>query len=491
MWDEWKAGEVANLARQGKKDHHKIEIENTMNGLSWKDKKTNSWQDAKITEIYKGVTDLFDPHVDNEITTTQIYKWQNEVLKENIEECRNPENLRRQAKSIALWSQLVRQAWETFLEACPKSEDGSQLYIRNIDPQKRILLSDLINLAKEYNIVREKSYKNVTFNSDNSIKLEQSPWKTMDISLSWSNQEKGTEPPAFRSIRHTPLFSKNLPTSLPETLDIDSEEYDLFSTIDQVSLDSCPACMKASEFLRKYDEDQMKKDTASQKGHTEEDKNSLSESLRSLQEKYDFLQEEHEDMRKQNELLQKELDDLRKSLISDSQTATKEIIKEDQVTEYCISALLKKEAQIFCPWFSRKKADVFMEDVLSSDESSLPNNIVIEGGMSLYSYVQENLEGNLGLDILKKGKDNFQDNLTEAERMLKPVSLKDVKSTSSLSDIINNEIKESKFNNNQFITNWDSMSEDYKKYIAATILYKKDNRDAYPKQYKDVASYLR
>ena len=114
-------------------------------------------------------------------------------------------------------------------------------------------------------------------------------------------------------------------------------------------------------------------------------------SLRKFEEENSGLQELVKRLQEENSALHRKL-------------IPPQTIPEDQVAEFCVTVLLKKDPQIFCPWVLNKKITGMMETDFSSDKNSFPSHIVVEGGAGLSAYVQENLELELGNEIIQKGR---------------------------------------------------------------------------------------
>lgn len=189
--------------------------------------------------------------------------------------------------------------------------------------------------------------------------------------------------------------------------------------------------------------------------------------------------------------LEKENEELRKKMLSlsvqnsSSSALPTQTILEDQVAGYCISALLKRDPQIFFPWTLTKNISALME----SEISSLPKNVLVEGGKSLLSHVEEELEKGLDADISREGKDSFK-------KMVSTIAViqgsfwtgSDGKAISTVPALIQ-KLNEGNIGK-EWITGWNDLVADYKKYIAATVLYRLSN-NALPKEYKDIEPYLR
>ncbi len=190
---------------------------------------------------------------------------------------------------------------------------------------------------------------------------------------------------------------------------------------------------------------------------------------------------------KANELGLEELED--KNIIS----VPTQIISEDQVPEYCVSILLKKDPQIFLPWISTKTVFEAILNEVSLEKNSLPTHILVEdeeskeGGILLSSYIKRELEHGLDAKISIEGKNKFENMVFDIEKIQGDFW----KENESISvPILLKKLNEGD-GDKEWVPGWSNLEEAYKKYIAATVLYKMSkSKRSLPKKYEDIESYL-
>ncbi len=189
---------------------------------------------------------------------------------------------------------------------------------------------------------------------------------------------------------------------------------------------------------------------------------------------------------KANELSLEELED--KNIIS----VPTQIISEDQVPEYCVFLFLKKAPSIFLPWVKTESVFEVMFNKIYLENNSLPTHILVEdeeskeGGILLSSYIKRELDQGLDAKISIEGKNRFKNMVTHIEK-IEGNFWKDNERISTVPVLLNklNEGDKDK----EWVPGWSILGEDYKKYVSATVLYKRSKR-VFPKKYEDIESYL-
>ncbi len=184
-----------------------------------------------------------------------------------------------------------------------------------------------------------------------------------------------------------------------------------------------------------------------------------------------------------NELGLEELED--KNIIS----LSTQTIPEDQVPEYCVSILLKKDPSIFLPWKSVKEVHKLMYDDIFSSKTILSFNILVkdqEDEIPLLSYVNEKRENDLDADVFAEGKKNFKKMISKIEKI--QGNFWKGNEVISTVPVLLKKLNEGD-NDQEWVPGWSTLEEDYKKYVSAAVLYKL-KKSVLPKKYEDIDSYL-
>jgi hypothetical protein len=165
------------------------------------------------------------------------------------------------------------------------------------------------------------------------------------------------------------------------------------------------------------------------------------------------------------------------------------VLKEAEVPEYCIPLLLKKDPAIFLPWKLSKEVHNLMYESKFLGEVVLDLNILVEekeNKISLISYIQEKKDTKLHMDIFKKGKKTFKKMVSHIETI--SGNFWENKEEVSTVPVLLKKLNEGN-KGEEWVTGWSGCGEDYKKYVAASVLCKR-NKGSLPEEYDDIGSYL-
>ncbi len=275
-------------------------------------------------------------------------------------------------------------------------------------------------------------------------------------------------------------------------------------------IETCSACKKAHNYIREYeDKKKAKRLEEEQRIKTiekmavrlqelEEEKKNVELCFLSTEKEVSFLKNlktEDKNLKECIASLSEKSEQLRKifSLSSSNPSLKPLLIPEDQVPGHCVAMLLKKDPKIFLPWIPTKEVHELIKSDISSNNPSLPSYIVVEdeqaeeGKTPLLSYIKEKLESGLDAEITLLGKSNFKKMVSSIEQIQGPfwTSGETHATVAALLKKLNDGTDEK-----EWVNGWKDLEEDYKKYIAATVLYK-INTKALPKKYEDIESFLK
>ena len=127
---------------------------------------------------------------------------------------------------------------------------------------------------------------------------------------------------------------------------------------------------------------------------------------------------------------------------------------------------------------------------VSSEKSSLLFYIWVEdeeGGTPLSSYIKEELEKGLDAKIAIEGKNNFKFMVTNISS-IQWNFWKSGCETISTVPVLLKKLNEGN-SDKEWVAGWNDLEGDYKKYIAAAVLYKLSSA-SFPKKYEDIETYL-